>query len=252
MLSSSRRWPVPGAPQRRVLTALEGAPTYACLVTSWVWFVIAALSALAGSLLLAVDRRYRDAHQRERQRWAALRGWRFVTSDPVLADRWRHGVIAHGGAGLARNLVIGSLFTPLGRRSVRVFDHEQGGHVSGVVVAIQRQARASELVMELWLPEGPLPQDAGLTTLGPVGERIALVSDPQEAGPLVTPEFVRALSALGADIPVAWLERDWVLAAAAPAATPTRLERLLRTLDEIAELLDLAHQEKLSGSGQRG
>lgn len=221
-------------------------------VMSLMWFAIAALAAAAGSVLLALDRRYRSAHQRERQRWAALRGWRFVASDPVLADRWRHGVIAHGGAGLARNLVIGSLFTPLGRRCVRVFDHEQGGQVSGVVVAIQRQVRTSELVLELWLPEGRQPQDAGLTTLGPVGERIALVSDPQEATLLVTSELARALSALGADIPVAWLERDWVLAAAPPTATPTRLERLLRTLDEIAELLDLAHQQKLSGSGQRG
>ncbi|MGH3887951.1 MAG: hypothetical protein ACRDSZ_15550, partial [Pseudonocardiaceae bacterium] len=78
----------------------------------WVWFVIAGLAAVAGTALLAIDHRHRTAHQRERRRWAALRGWRFVLSDPVLADRWRHGVIAAGGAGMARDLVFGSLFTP--------------------------------------------------------------------------------------------------------------------------------------------
>ncbi|MGH3693964.1 MAG: hypothetical protein ACRDRX_08260 [Pseudonocardiaceae bacterium] len=39
---------------------------------------------------------------------------------------------------------------------------------------------------------------------------------------------------------MAWLERDWVLAAAPCTATPSRLERLLRALDEIADLLDIA------------
>ena len=42
----------------------------------------------------------------------------------------------------------------------------------------------------------------------------------------------------GADIPVAWLEQDWVLAAAPAGSTPARLERLLRALGEIADQLE--------------
>jgi hypothetical protein len=209
-----------------------------------VWFVIAGLAAAGGGALLAVDGGRQSAHQRERRRWAALRGWRFVLSDPVLADRWRHGVIARGGAGLAKNLVIGSLFTPLGRRSVQVFDHEQGGQVTSVVVAVQRRAGDADLVAELWLPDRPLPQDPGLTMVGHVGDRVARVSEPDRAGALASPEFVLAANALGDDIPVAWVEQDWVLAAAACSATPSRLERLLRVLDEIADLLDAADLDK--------
>jgi hypothetical protein len=207
-------------------------------VTPWVWFLIAGLAAAAGSALLVADRGQHSAHQRERRRWAALRGWRFVLTDPVITERWRHGVI--GGAGLARDLVTGSLFTPLGRRLVQVFDHEQGGQVSHVVVAVQRRVRRADLVMELWLPDGPLPGDPDLIMLGSAGDRVALVTAPDQARALVTPEFAFAANALGADIPVAWLEQDWVLAAAPCTATPARLERLLRALDEIADLLDIA------------
>jgi hypothetical protein len=203
-----------------------------------VWFVIAGLAAVAGAVLIAVDHGRRTAHQRERRRWAALRGWRFVLSDPVLADRWRHGVIARGGAGMARDLVIGSLFTPLGRRPVKIFDHEQGGRISSVVIAVQRRIHATESVAELWLPDRPLPKDPGLELLGPVGERRAFVTHPDQARPLVTPALVAACDELGTDIPVVWLEQDWVLAAAPADATPSRLERLLRGLDEIAEELD--------------
>jgi hypothetical protein len=211
---------------------------YARPVSPWVWFVIAGLAAVAGLVLLVIDHRRRTAHERERRRWAALRGWRFVVSDPVLADRWRHGVIARGGAGMARDLVIGSLFTPLGRRWVRVFDHEQGGQVTSVVVAVLRRVQPSDLVAELWLPDQPAPQEPGLVTLGPVGDRVAFVTDPVQARPLITPELVFASNAVGGDVPVAWLEQDWVLAAAPVTATPARLERLLRALDEIADLLD--------------
>lgn len=204
------------------------------------WFVIAGLAAAGGGVLLAVDGGQHGAHQRERRRWAALRGWRFVLSDPVLADRWRHGVIARGGAGLAKDLVIGSLFTPLGRRAVQIFDHEQRGQVSNVVVAVRRRVPPAELVAELWMPEPPLPPDPGLTMLGPVGERIAVVNEPDRVGPLLSPEFVLAANTLGDDISVAWLEQEWVLAAAPCNATPSRLERLLRVLDEMADLLDAA------------
>lgn len=220
---------------------MGGVRRYARAVSEWVWFVIAGLAAAGGGALLAVDGGRHSAHQRERRRWAALRGWRFVLSDPVVADRWRHGVIARGGAGLAKDLVIGSLFTPLGRRAVQIFDHEQGGQVSSVVVAVQRRIHTAGLVAELWMPDQPLPQDPGLHTLGPVGDRVALVNEPDRVGPLTSAEFVLAINALGGDISVAWIEQDWVLAAAPCDATPSRLERLLRVLDEIADLLDAAH-----------
>lgn len=204
--------------------------------------MIAGLAAAAGSVLLALDRGRHSAHQRERRRWAALRGWRFVLSDPELADRWRYGALAAGGVGLAKDILVGSLFTPLGRRTAQIFDHEQGGQVRGVVVAVQRRNRSADLVAELWLPDRPLQRDAGLSLLGSVGERIALVNNPDRAAPLMLPDFVFAAGALGDDIPVAWLETDWVLAAAPASATPARLERLLRALDEIAELLDAAQE----------
>jgi hypothetical protein len=223
---------------------MRAVRSYARAVSEWVWFVIAGLAAAGGGALLAVDGGRHSAHQRERRRWAALRGWRFVLSDPVLADRWRHGVIARGGAGLAKDLVIGSLFTPLGRRAVQIFDHEQGGQVSSVVVAVQRRVHTADLVAELWMPDQPLPQDPGLSMLGPVGDRVALVNEQDRVGRLTSPEFVRAANALGNDIPVAWLEQDWVLAAAPCSATPTRLERLLRVLDEIADLLDAADLDR--------
>ncbi len=211
-------------------------------MTSWVWFLIAGLAAAAGSSLLAVDRGVQSAHQRERRRWAALRGWRFAPVDPELAQRWHHGVVA--GAGLARDLVTGSLFTPLGRRLVQVFDHDQGGQVAHVVVAVQRRVREAELVVELWLPDQSFGQDLDLIMMGRVGDRVAAVNDPDQARALVTPEFSFAVNALGGDVSVAWLERDWVLAAVSCIATPARLERLLRALDEIADLLDIAAVDK--------
>ncbi len=223
---------------------MGGVRRYARAVSEWVWFVIAGLAAAGGGALLAVDGGRHSAHQRERRRWAALRGWRFVLSDAVVADRWRHGVMARGGAGLAKDLVIGSLFTPLGRRAVQIFDHEQGGQVSSVVVAVQRRIPTAGLVAELWMPDQPLPQDPGLRILGPVGDRVALVNEPDRVGPLTSAEFVVAINALGGDISVAWIEQDWVLAAAPCDATPSRLERLLRVLDEIADLLDAAHLDK--------
>lgn len=216
--------------------------------------MIAGLAALAGGVLLALDRSQCSAHQRERRRWAALRGWRFVLSDPALARRWCHGAIARGGAGLAKDLVIGSLFTPLGRRVVQVFDHEQGGAVSNVIVAVQRRCHAADLLVELWLPGQLPPPDPGLVLMGTLGERVALVSDRDQARPVGADEVVIALGALGDDIAVAWLEQDWVLAAAPCDATPARLERLLRVLDEIADLLDAAgveHPTALADSSLR-
>jgi hypothetical protein len=215
-----------------------------------VWFLISLLAAAAGSALLAADRGQQSAHQRERRRWAALRGWHFVLSDPLLTEHWHHGVLAGDGTRVARGLVTGSLFSRLGRRAVHVFDHEQDGHVESVVVAVQRRARDVDLVVELWSPDEPLPHDPRLTSLGAVGDRVVLVTNPDRARVLLTPDFVFAANSLGDDIPVAWLEQDWVLATAPCSATPTRLERLLRTLDEIADLLDLVSpEEALDTSG---
>ena len=205
--------------------------------------MIAGLAAAAGGALLAADRGQQSAQHRERRRWAALRGWRFVPSDPLLTERWQHGVIARDGSGVARDLVSGSQFTRLGRRAVQIFDYEQAGQVCSVVVAVQRRVRDADLVVELWLPDQPLAHDPRLTSLGIVGERVVLVTEPDQARVLLTPDFVFAANSLGADIPVAWLEQDWVLAAAPCSATPTRLERLLRALDEIADLLDLGSPE---------
>lgn len=202
------------------------------------WFTIAGLAALAGGALLFTDYGRRTAHSRERRRWASLRGWRFVECDPVLPDRWRHGANAQGSTGQARDLVSGRLFTAEGRRPVHVFDHVQGGKVSGVVVAVQRREAPSGFVVELWLASVPFPHDAGLELLGPVGGRYAFVTDLATARPLLTPELIEACDEIGGDVPVAWFEQDWVLAAAPAGATPPRLERLLRTLGEIADQLD--------------
>jgi hypothetical protein len=224
---------------------------YPRLVTPWVWFLISGLAAAAGSALLAADRGQQSAHQRERRQWAALRGWRFMLTDPQLTERWSHGVIGRDGTGRARDLVIGSLFTRLGRRVVQVFDHEPAGHVSSVVVAVQRRVRDADLVVELWLPDEPLPQDAQLASMGTVGDRIVLVTEPAKARALLTPDFVFAANSLGADIPVAWLEQEWVLAAAPCGVTPARLERLLRALDEIADLLDTAAADDAGEANDR-
>jgi hypothetical protein len=224
---------------------------YPRLVTPWVWFLISGLAAAAGSALLAADRGQQSAHQRERRQWAALRGWRFTLTDPQLTERWSHGVIGRDGGGVARDLVIGSLFTRLGRRVVQIFDHEPAGHVSSVVIAVQRRAHDTDLVVELWLPDQPPPQDPQLASMGTVGDRIVLATEPAKARALLTPDFVFAANSLGADISVAWLEQDWVLAAAPCGVTPARLERLLRVLDEIADLLDTAAADDESGISDR-
>ncbi|MDQ3150905.1 MAG: hypothetical protein M3R63_04005, partial [Actinomycetota bacterium] len=205
---------------------------------AWVWFTIAGVAAVVGAGLLVADHGRRTAHSRERRRWASLRGWQFVESDPVLPDRWHHGGIGQGGARVATDLVSGRLFTAESRRLVHAFDLVQNGKVATVIVAVQRHETHSGAVVEMWLPSVPSPSDAGLDSLGPVGVRDAFVTDLSVTRRMITPELVGALDEIGDDIPVAWFEEDWVLAAAPAGATPARLERLLRALGEVADQLD--------------
>ena len=211
-------------------------------VPAWVWFVIAAAAAVAGGALLFVDHGQRTAHNRERRRWAALRGWQFADADPVLPDRWRHGALARGAAATARNLVTGSLFTAAGRRQVHVFDLDQGGRVESVMVAVHRRM-PQQVALELWLPTVEFPTDAGLDLLGPVGDRYAFTSDVARARPLITPELVALADDIGTDVPVAWIEDAWVAAAATVGASPARVERLLRLLGDLADLVDGVHKD---------
>ena len=67
-----------------------------------------------------------------------------------------------------------------------VFDHEQAGRLTSILVAVQLQEPLPAAV-ELRLPSAPLPDDAGLDLLEPVGERYAFVSDAAAVRPLLTP-----------------------------------------------------------------
>jgi len=214
-------------------------------VDALVWFVIAAVAGIAGVALLLLDRGQRGAHSRERRRWAAVRGWQFADADPVLPDRWRHGAMARGGSGTARNLVTGSLFTAAGRRLVHVFDHAGGGAGSATVIAAVHRRAPQLVVLELWLPTVEFPTGVGLDLLGPVGARYAFTSDLVKARPLITPELVALADDIGDDVPVTWVEDAWVVASAAPGATPPRLERLLRLLGDLADLVDGVHSDDL-------
>lgn len=206
------------------------------------WFLIAVVAGIAGAILLLMDRGQRTSHSRERRRWAALRGWQFADEDPVLPDRWRHGALARGGNGVARDLVSGSLFTAAGRRPVYVFDYEQGGRVEAVIAAVHRRAPQS-VVLELRLSTMDIPADAGLDLLGPVGDRYAFTSDVAKARPLIVPELETLADDAGDDVPIMWIEDAWVAAAVAADTPPSRLERLLRLLGDLADLVDGVHGE---------
>jgi hypothetical protein len=212
-------------------------------VPAWIWFLIAAVTAIAGGALLFFDREQRTAHNRERRRWAALRGWQFAATDPALPDRWRHGALARGSTGTARNVVTGSLFTAAGRRLIHVFDFEQAGRAESVIVAVHRRI-PQPVVLELWLPTVQFPTDAGLDLLGPVGDRYAFTSDDVQARPFITPELVTLADDIGADVPVAWIEDAWVAASVSLGAPPPRVEQLLRLLGELADLVDGVHADQ--------
>jgi hypothetical protein len=120
---------------------------------------------------------------------------------------------------------------------VYVLDLENGGKVNSVLVGI-RCRRTHPVVVELWLPSVPFQREQMPDLLGPVGQRYAFVSDLTAARMLITPDLVEAAEEIGGDVTVVWLEEDWVLAAAPPGASPARLERLLRDVGELADVVD--------------
>lgn len=206
-------------------------------IPAWVWFVVAALAAVIGGVLLLRDRARLTSRNRERHRWAALRGWQFAETDHVLPTQWTSGAIAYYGGGTARDVVAGSTFTADGRRRVYVFDLDTGGKVSSVIVAVQCR-RTHPVVIELWLPNVPFQREHMPELLGPVGQRYAFVSDMSGARALITPDLVDAAEDIGGDVTVTWIEGGWVLASAPVSAGPTRLERLLRSIGEVADVVD--------------
>ena len=206
-------------------------------IPAWVFFVVAAVAAVAGGGLLLRDRARLTSRNRERHRWAALRGWQFSENDPALPTQWTSGAIAYYGGGTAKDVVAGSTFTADGRRRVYVFDLDTGGRIGAVIAAVQCR-RTHPVVVELWLPNVPFQREHMPELLGPVGQRYAFVSDIATARGLITPDLVDATEDIGGDIPVAWIEGGWVLASAPPSAGPSRLERLLRSIGEVADVVD--------------
>ena len=208
-------------------------------LSSTTWFVIAVIALLLGAALLFFDRSRGGGggSVKDRRRWAAMRGWEFLDTDPVLPSRWRYGTIHQGGPGVARNLISGDVPTPDGPRQAYVFDHEQAGRLNSVLVAVQVQGQLPAAV-ELRLPSAPLPDDAGLDLLEPVGERYAFVSDAEAVRPLLTPRLADASDAVGDDVELLWAEESWVLATAPLTSTPERLQDLLADLAEVATALE--------------
>lgn len=209
-------------------------------IPSGVWFVIAVIALLIGIALLVLDRRRADGGgARDRRRWAAARGWEYLDSDPVLPSRWRYGTIHQGGPGIARNLISGDVPTPDGPRQAYLFDHEQAGRLSSVLAAVQVRNPVPAAV-ELRLPSAPLPDDAGLDLLEPVGARYAFVADAEAVRPLLTPRLAKAADEVGDDVELLWAEEAWVLATAPLNSSVERLQDLLADLSEVATALERA------------
>jgi hypothetical protein len=202
-----------------------------------VWFVIAVIALVLGAILLYVDRSGGFGGAKDRRKWAAMRGWEYLDTDPVLPSRWRYGTIHQGGPGVARNLISGDVPTPDGPRQAYVFDHEQAGRLNSVLVAVQVQAQLPAAV-ELRLPSAPLPDDAGLDLLEPVGARYAFVSDADSVRPLLTSRLADASDAIGEDVELLWAEESWVLAAAPLDSSAERVQDLLADLAEVATALE--------------
>jgi hypothetical protein len=209
-------------------------------IATSVWFIIAAVALLLGLLmLLASQHTGGGAQPRDRRRWAEQKEWEYLDSDPVLPSRWRYGTIHQGGPGVARNLVTGSVSTAEGRRMIYVFDHEQAGRLRSVVCAVQRRSPMRG-AFELRLPSAPLPDDAGLDLLEPVGQRYAFVSDANAIRPLITPRLVRAADSIGDDVELLWGEDSWVLCTAPLDYRSEQLQHLLDQLVEVAAALEEA------------
>jgi hypothetical protein len=217
-------------------------------LSATVWFVIAVVAILAGAVLLLGDRRGGGggggSTAKDRKRWAAMRGWEYLDSDPVLPSRWRYGTISQGGPGVARRLMSGDVPTPDGDRQAYVFDHEQAGRLTSVLVAVH-VTEPLPAAIELRLPSAPLPDDAGLDLLEPVGERYAFVADADAARPLLTSRLAAAADALGDDVELVWAEESWVLATAPLDSSTDRLQDLLADLAEVASVLDKAESERV-------
>ncbi|HEY2205461.1 MAG TPA: hypothetical protein VGH99_13400 [Pseudonocardia sp.] len=210
-----------------------------------VWFIIAAVALVLGLLMLRAGQHAGGGHSRDRQRWAAEQEWEYLDNDPVLPSRWRYGTIHQGGPGVARNLVTGSVPTSEGRRLIYVFDHEQAGRLTSIVIAVQRRSALSG-AFELRLPSAPLPDDAGLDLLEPVGQRYAFVSDAALVRPLITPRLARAADAIGEDIELLWAEDSWVLCTAPLDYASDQLHDLLDQMVEFAGALEEASRSGTS------
>ena len=145
---------------------------YAPIVDATTWFIIALVALLLGVVLLVADRVRARGGDRDRRRWAELRGWEFLENDPVLPSRWRYGTIHQGGPGIARDLISGEVPTPDGPRQGYAFDHEQAGRVGSVVAAVQLKTQLPGAV-ELRLPPGRRGGRAGPVGAGrgPLGVR---------------------------------------------------------------------------------
>ena len=204
------------------------------------WFVIAVVALLIGAVLLLGERRGGSGGSvvRDRKRWAAMRGWEYLDSDPVLPSRWRYGTISQGGPGIARRLMSGVVPTPSGDRQAYVFDHEQAGRLASVLAAVH-MAVSLPAAVEMRLPTAPLPDDAGLDLLEPVGARYAFVADADAARPLLTARLAAAADTLGDDVELVWAEESWVLATVPVGADTDRLQDLLADLAEVAVVLEL-------------
>lgn len=201
------------------------------------WFIIAVIALVLGAALLFVDSSRSGKGNRDRRRWADLRDWEWLDSDPVLPSRWRYGIFHQGGPGAAKNLIAGDVPTPSGPRNAYVFDHEQNGKLTSTVAAVQVQGQLPAAV-ELRLPSAPLPDDAGLDLLEPVGERYAFVTDAEAVRPLLTPRLATASDAIGEDVELLWAEDAWVLASAPLGSSPDRVQDLLADLAEVATALE--------------
>lgn len=208
--------------------------------------MIALVALVAGLALLAVDRAREGSRNRERLRWASLRGWQFAEEDPRMVSHWTEGAMGYFGAQAAVNVVAGATFTSEGRRSVYVFDIEANRQIPAAVVAV-RCGKQFPVLLELWLASVPFQRADMPDLLGPAGQRYAFTDKVEEAQGVISQALVDAANEIGGDVSVVWMEQDWVLAAVAPNAGPSRLERLLRDVGEIADIIDPTEEDPEGG-----